>query len=124
MSVFETWESSDGKARFSFSHSDEIFTTGILTLQPGAELARHNRPLARENLLQISGSCKMTLSDENGDNEHVHELTPGISLSMDKGQWHVHANPFDEESITLFKADGDITAVMKVVRETMVKIQS
>ncbi len=122
MQVFESWESPDGAARFCFSHSDEQFTTGVLILQPGAELARHNRPLAHENLLQITGKCRMTLTDEDGGNEQINELEPGSSLRMEKGQWHVHANPYHEVSTTLFKAEGDITAVMKVVRETMVKV--
>lgn len=121
MSAFETWESLDGSARFSFSHSDEQFTTGVLTLRPGAEMARHNRPLAFENLLQISGKCLMTLSDEDGGSEIKHILEMGSDLRMSKGQWHVHANPYDVESITLFKAEGDITAIMKIVRETMVR---
>lgn len=122
MSVFETWESPDKQARFCFSHSDEQFTTGVLILQPGAQLPKHNRPLAFENLLQLSGECVMTILKDEADQGEGHTLRPGDSLRMEKGQWHIHANPFPAASLTLFKAEGDITSVMKTVRETFTRI--
>lgn len=115
---FEVWKDPTGKVRFCFSHSDEKFTTGVLMLEPNTSLPKHNRPLAFENLLQIQGSCTMTLLDEAGGQQVAHQLEPGDFLRMDKGQWHIHANPSDQESVTLFKAEGDITAVMETLRQT------
>lgn len=113
---FEMLEGEEGKVQFCFSHSDKQFTTGVMVLRPNAELPKHNRPLAIENLLQVSGVCQVTLYSEKGEIEASYELRPGTSLRMKKGQWHVHANPFEEESVTLFKAEGDITQVVQTLR--------
>ena len=123
MPAFEVWEDPATETRFCFSHSDENFTTGVMILQPKIELPKHNRPLAFENLLQISGRCEMRLLDEAGNLQATHTLNPGDSLRMEKGQWHIHANPFDEESATLFKAEGDITAIVEKLRETFTAIR-
>lgn len=121
--AIEIYESRDEKARFYFSHSDENFTTGVLVLHPGAALPKHNRPLAEENLTQITGKCLMTLFDEK-DIPTEYLLTPGEGVKMEKGQWHIHANPYDDVSVTLFKAEGDITEIMKILRETNTKIET
>jgi quercetin dioxygenase-like cupin family protein len=123
MTAFEIWEDPPGQARFYFSHSDEYFTTGVLVLKPDAELGKHNRPLAFENLVQVSGACQMTLLHEDGSVQEAYELRPGTSLRMQKGQWHVHANPFAEESVTLFKAEGDITAIVTTMRHKFTRIE-
>lgn len=122
MSVFEIWESADRQARFYFSHSNEVFTTGVLMLRPGTQLPKHNRPLALENLVQVGGECQITLLDESGEITEEHVLKTADNLRMEKGQWHIHANPFPDVSLTLFKAEGDITAVMQTLRETFTKI--
>ncbi len=119
----EIYESPDKKARFYFSHSDEHFTTGVLVLQPGSALPKHNRPKACENLTQIDGTCVMTLFDGQENPTEI-LLKQGEGISMSLGQWHIHANPSDEVSLTLFKAEGDITEVMKTVRETFTKIKT
>lgn len=116
-SAFEAWEDPATGTVFYFSHSDENFTTGVMYLPPGAELPKHNRPKAFENLIQLSGTCKMTVFDLEGDSSSEKVLQPGDTLRMEKGQYHIHANPFEEKSYTLFKAEGDITEVMKVLRE-------
>ncbi len=122
MSSFEVWASPDGQARFYFSHSDKKFTTGVLMLQPGAQLPKHNRPLAHENLIQVGGECQMTLMDDAGEIKEEHVLRVGDSLRMNRGQWHIHANPFPNASLTLFKAEGDITAVVNTLRKSFTKI--
>lgn len=119
----EIYDTPDGKARFYFSHSDESMTTGVLVLQPGASLPKHNRPNGIENLTQISGTCKMTLFDEQ-DQPTDYILKVGEGVRMYKGQWHIHANPFDEVSITLFKLEGNIVDIMKILRETSTKIDT
>lgn len=121
MMPFEVWKDPATGTEFCFSHSDENLTTGVMYLPPGAELPKHNRPKAFENLIQISGKCKMVVFNEDGTSfEKV--LTPGDSLRMEKGQYHIHSNPFEEKSHTLFKAEGDITEVMKVLRENFTRL--
>jgi len=116
MKKIETYESQDGGVRFYFSHSDEKFTTGVMVIRANYELPKHNRPLAVENLVQISGECVMKLfSDETNYTEHILEV--GDSLEIPRGKYHIHANTTSIESITLFKADGDITAVMENIRK-------
>jgi len=121
--AIEIYESSDGKARFYFSHSDNERTTGVLVLQPQSALPKHNRPFSVENLTQISGTCLMTLFDEHDKPTKI-ELAEGEGIKMYKGQWHIHANPYDEVSVTLFKAEGDITQIIEVLRNTNKKIDS
>lgn len=121
--AFEIWEDPLTEARFCFSHSDESFTTGVLILKPDTELPKHNRPLALENLLQISGIAQLTLLDEKGSVEVSYDLRPGTTLHMKKGQWHIHSNPFEEESVTFFKAQGDITKIVERIRQTFTLIR-
>jgi len=116
MKQIETYESQDGTVRFYFAHSSKEFTAGVMVIKPNCELPKHNRPFAEENLEQISGECVMKLfSDENNFTEHI--LKNGDFLKIPKGQYHIHANRGDAESITIFKADGDITAVIDIIRK-------
>lgn len=121
--AIEIYQSPDGKSTFYFTHSDENQTTGVLVLLPGAALTKHNRPNAIENLTQVSGKCLMTLFDA-GDKPSEIELNPGEGVRMPKGQWHIHANPYDEVSVTLFKAEGDILDIMRVIRAGNKKLDS
>lgn len=119
---FETWKDPATGVEFSFSHSDKNFTTGVMYLPPHSELPKHNRPKAFENLKQIAGKCKMTVFDLDGVGSFEKVLSPGDELRMEKGQYHIHANPFDEKSYTLFKAEGDITEIMEVLRTNFKRI--
>ena len=121
MQTFEIWEDPQTLVRFYFSHSDSTFTTGVMVIPAHTELPKHNRPLAVENLVQVAGSCTMTTFDDN-DVATKHILNVGDNLSMSKGQFHIHANPNDEPSATLFKAVGDITAIVAVVRTSFTNI--
>jgi quercetin dioxygenase-like cupin family protein len=121
MNPIEAYESKDRGVKFYFTHSDDKFTTGVMVIRPQYELPKHNRPLAVENLVQISGTCLMKLFTELDEvTEHI--LAPGTYLQIKQGQYHIHANPYDVESVTLFKAEGDITAVMEVLRKEFSKI--
>ena len=124
MKQFEVYETPDGLAKFSFSHSDQNFTTGVLTLSPGARLPVHNRPGGFENLTQIYGKSEILLFDEQNDSEPVRtlELNVNDTLVMNRGRWHIHANPSDEISITLFKLGGDITEIMANLRASSKEI--
>jgi quercetin dioxygenase-like cupin family protein len=122
MQAFELWEDPQTRVRFYFSHSDKQFTTGVMVIPPHTELPKHNRPLAVENLVQVSGSCLMKTFD-NTETVTDHKLSIGDSLSMPKGQFHIHANPNDEPSATIFKAVGDITAIVAMVRANFTNIE-
>ena len=117
------YETPDKKARFYFSHSDKNVTTGVLVMEPGKALVKHNRPCAIENLTQVYGKCLMTLFDDDNKTKE-YELVIGEGVKMPKGQWHIHANPYDEISITIFKADGDIVDIVKHIIETNNFIQT
>ena len=122
MTPFESWKDPATGVEFVFTHSDEKFTTGVMYIPPGKSLPKHNRPKAFENLKQIAGKCQMTVFDLDGEGSFDKVLSPGNTLRMEKGQFHIHANPFDEKSFTLFKAEGDITEIMKVLRENFARI--
>ncbi len=106
---------------FYFSHSGKDFTTGVMEIPPNTELPKHNRTLAYENALQLSGRSVVKLFEDNSSVSE-HEMKPGDSLRMKKGQFHIHANPFDEVSYSLFKADGDISDAMDHIRENYTKL--
>lgn len=120
--VFEVWESPDGQFRFCFSHNDTKFTTGVLIMQPGTELPKHNRPKISENLLQVSGRCKMIVFSDEGEVQEERILEAPQGITFNKAEWHIHANPFDEVSVTLFKGEGDMTAIIQKVRETFKRV--
>lgn len=121
MSAFEIWQDPSTGVRFYFSHSDEIFTTGVMVIPPGAELPKHNRPKAFENLVQVSGKCLMKVFDDQ-DNVTEHVLEVGDTLRMDKGQFHIHSNPYNQLSATLFKAEGDITDIVATLRKNFNRV--
>ncbi|MCL2451367.1 cupin domain-containing protein [Candidatus Saccharibacteria bacterium] len=118
---FEVYRDPKLGAIFYFSQCDENLTTGVLFLPPHTELTKHNRPLAFENLIQISGKCVMKVFDDN-DRVTEYPLSVGDTLRMDRGQWHIHANPHDEASLTIFKIEGDITAIVQAIRESCEKL--
>lgn len=119
--AIEAWQDSATGVNFYFSHSDEHFTTGVMVIPPRTELPKHNRPLAAENLVQIAGTCLVKLFDEH-DATTERALEAGSYLLIPRAQFHIHANPHDETSHTLFKADGDITAIMQTIRNTFTPI--
>lgn len=121
--VITIYESADKKARFYFSHSDSNLTTGVLVLQPGCSLPKHNRPHAIENLTQISGKCMMTLFDEKNELKEI-ELIVGEGIKMPKAQWHIHANPYKGLSVTLFIAQGNILDIMEHLKKVNTKIET
>ncbi len=120
MTPFEIWRDPKTRVIFYFSHSDENLTTGVMEIPPETELPKHNRPMAYENLVQISGKCNMKVFAEEKVSEKV--LKVGDKLRMEKGQFHIHSNPFKETSYTLFKAEGDITEIMAILRENFERI--
>lgn len=121
--AFEIWQDPETQARFCFSHTGKDMTAGVLILKSNTELPKHERPLAFENLLQVSGESRLALLDRHGELQTSYTLSPGTSIHLQKGQWHIHSNPYEEESITLFKAEGDISQAVAALRETFTRIE-
>ncbi len=117
----EIYQSEDGSVKFYIALVNKECSAGLLVLSPGSALPKHNRPLAVENLTQISGTCLMTLFDENDQTTEI-TLHVGEGVKMPKGQWHIHANPFQDTSITLWKAEGDIVDIINQIKQSYKKV--
>ncbi len=98
------------------AYSDENLSVGILAIDPGQELSKHNRP-ALESLFQIKGSCVMKLFDDDGSSREV-LLNEGDSIDIPPLTFHIHSNPHHEQSITFWKASGDITEIINNIRNS------
>ncbi|MCK4326875.1 MAG: cupin domain-containing protein [Candidatus Diapherotrites archaeon] len=110
---FELYNIPQGKIGIAYSGKD--FSTGYLELEPGTELAKHNRPVL-EQLMQIKGASTMIMFDGDEQKEIVMEV--GDKLDIPAGQYHAHANTGTESSITLWKASGDITEIIDAIRKS------
>lgn len=109
---YETYKIPQGK--IVIAHSDRRLSVGYLVLNSGEELEKHNRPIL-EQLHQIKGTCTMILFNEGSTKEIV--LSEGNSLDIPANQYHIHANRSNEESITFWKANGDITEIINDIRK-------
>jgi len=54
-----------------------------------------------------------------GDNESIEEvvLNEGDSIDIPPEKYHIHSNPFDDISLTFWKASGDITEIIENIRK-------
>ncbi len=111
---FETYKISQGSILIAFS--DKNLSVGTLTIDSKQELSKHNRPVL-ESLHQIKGRCIIKLFD---NNENIKEviLDEGESIDIPPKQYHIHSNPYDETSITFWKASGDITKIIEAIRNS------
>jgi len=122
MNYIEAYEDKNKIVKFYFTHSSPEFTTGVMVIQPHKELPKHNRPLAIEHLVQVSSSCVIKLfTDEVNFEEKV--INEGDYIQIPQAQYHIHSNPTDKESVTLFRAEGDITKVMESIRAEYIEIK-
>lgn len=110
---FETYKIPEGY--IMIAHSDQNLSVGILEIDPGKELLKHNRPVL-ESLFQIKGSCIMKTSKDDGIFDEI-ILGEGKSIDIPANQFHIHSNPYKEKSITLWKASGDITEIINEIRK-------
>lgn len=110
---FEVYKMPQGKIMIAFS--DKNLSVGILEVNGGKELPKHNRPV-RESLFQIKGISLMKLFNEAGGIEEV-ILKEGDSLEIEPNRYHIHANNADEESITFWKASGDIIKIIEDIKK-------
>ncbi len=105
---FETYDILQGKIMIAFS--DKTLSVGTLELKPKQELARHSRPVL-ESLFQIRGACAIKFDD----GEVI--LKEGEAINIKSNRFHIHSNPFNEVSITFWKASGDITKIINSIRK-------
>ena len=71
-----------------------------------------------ESLFQLKGKCLMKLFGKDGSVKEV-VLNEGDSLDIPPGNQHIHANPYDEVSLTLWKASGDIIEILDKIRQSI-----
>jgi quercetin dioxygenase-like cupin family protein len=109
---FEKYDLEQGNIMIAFS--DKNLSVGTLEINPQQELAKHNRPVL-ESLFQLKGKCVIKFfEDEKIIKEVV--LKEGQSIDIQPLKFHIHANPFDETSVTFWKASGDITEIIDNIR--------
>ncbi len=111
---FELYNIPQGQIMIAFSDSN--LSVGTLQINPKQELSKHNRPVL-ESLFQIKGKCMMKLLKDDDSIEEV-ILNEGDSLDILPEKYHLHTNPFDEASITFWKASGDITKIIEDIRSS------
>jgi quercetin dioxygenase-like cupin family protein len=109
---FEQYKIPQGNILIAFS--DKNLSVGTMTLNAKQELSKHNRPVL-ESLFQIQGKCVIKLFQE----DQIKEITlnPGDSLDIPSESYHIHSNPFDQVSVSLWKASGDITEILNQIRK-------
>lgn len=102
---------------FYLGESTEETSVGYMELKPHTSLDLHNRVKGIENLIQVKGRCVVVVFDKaEGSNRKLEE---GGTLRIEpEGVWHIHANPFDETSLTYWHFDGDIRKIIEVIRNS------
>lgn len=118
----EAWEDPETGVRFYITHFDRAFTTGVTVLPPHTELSAHTRRDATENLVQIGGRSLVKLLDAKGVVLKEYILSIGDSLIIAEGGLHIHANPYDEPSLTVFKAVGDTVDAVESLRQNFLSV--
>jgi len=110
---FEKYDMPQGNIMIAFS--DKNLSVGVLEVNPGQELSKHNRPVL-ESLYQIKGACVMKIFEDDGSTKEVF-LKEGDQLEILPLKFHIHSNPYAEKSVTFWKASGDITEIIEEIRE-------
>lgn len=95
--------------------SDKKRSVGFLLLKPRSSLAKHNRPV-EEWLVQVEGISEIILFDGNREVRRV-VLQRGDTLKIPADQYHQHTNPTGEDSLTSWRFDGDIRAIIDAIRK-------
>ena len=116
--MVEIYELPQGKITIIFS--DKSLSVGLLELNPKQELTRHNR-LVDEELTQIHGSSTIKLFDGEEVTKQV-ILQENEKISISANQYHIHSNPTDKKSITLWQFKGDILEVIENIRKKFKRI--
>ena len=116
--MFEIHKLPQGKIVFSCVTKE--LSIGALSLNPNQELPKHNRPVI-EQLVQVVGTCVMKLFNEENLVQEV-TLRENDTLIIPANQFHIHTNPTDGVSVTMWKFEGDITQVIREIRNNNQKL--
>lgn len=114
----EIYKIPEGKITIVFS--DKNKSIGLLELNPGQQLLKHNRPV-NEELTQIYGSSTIKLFDDGGIIKET-ILGEGEKLIIPANQFHTHTNFSKERSITLWKFEGDIVEIIEKIKNSFKKL--
>ncbi len=116
--MYEIYKLPQGK--IVFIYTSKTLNTGTLYLNPHQHLERHNRPVT-EQLVQLVGTCVMKLFD---GEKLIKEITlqENDTLIIPAKQFHMHTNPTDKISVTIWKFEGDISEVLQGQRDANEKI--
>ena len=95
--------------------SDKNLSVGTMEIKPNKELAKHSRPVW-ESLYQIKGKCIIKLFKKDGLTKEI-ILNEGESIDIPPLKSHIHSNPFNQNSITFWRANGDITEIIDNIRK-------
>ena len=110
---YELYKIPEGK--MCMIHCHEGISIGYLELDEGKELEKHGRPV-REHLMQVKGTCKITLFERDGEREVA--LNPGDTLDIPEYVPHIHSNKGgSESSITLWKFKGNIINIIDSIKQ-------
>jgi len=101
---------------FYLGESVEEKSVGYMELKPHTSLDLHNRVKGIENLVQVEGKCVVVVFDKIEGSNHKLEESDVLSIELE-GVWHIHANPFDEISLTYRHFDGDIRKIIEAIRK-------
>lgn len=104
------------KGKVVISKTSKEFSTGFLHLHQKSSLEKHSRPVD-EQLVQVYGKCVMGIYK--GNNFEEIELKEGDELLIPATTFHMHTNPYDTDSITAWRFDGDITEVIAGQRKNL-----
>ena len=108
------------QGRIVVSFYDKNLSIGLLELEPRQKLSKHNRPVDEE-LVQISGTSVIKLFDSD---KLIKEtvLKENERLLVPANKLHIHANPTNRKSITLWVFEGDIVEVIENIRSKFKKV--
>ena len=108
----EVYKILQGKIVIIFSNKKISF--GLLELNPGKELSRHIRPVA-EKLTQIYGASIIKIFGNK--NEWNIKLDKNKKIKIPAKQSHIHSNPTNKKSLTLWKFEGDILKIINEIKK-------
>lgn len=72
-----------------------------MVLKPHHDFEKHNRPVLEE-LTQIQGNSVIRLFEKERLVKEV-TLDEGDRIGISAGQFHIHSNPYDQTSVTMWK---------------------
>ncbi len=114
----EIYELPEGKILIGFS--DEKLSLGLLVLNPGQALPKHDRPI-KEQLVQVSGTSTIKMFNKESFLKDV-VLNEGESLEMPSNQLHIHCNQTKEKSITMWKFESNIIEKIESIKNNYKRI--